>query len=210
LSEDRFVVIPNGVEIASVMRQAAQDSASDAAQATEGRLIASIGRLERYKGHHRIVEAMPQILARKPDARLWIAGKGPFERDLRVLADSLGIGDRVEIRAVPGGDRAAMAREVSATDLVVLLSEFETHPLSVLEAASLGCSVLVADSPGLRELAAAGLARSMPLDAPPARVAEAVVEQLEHPHVPAAVALPTWDECAEALLTLYRDVTGTR
>jgi glycosyltransferase involved in cell wall biosynthesis len=95
-------------------------------------------------------------------------------------------------------------------DLVVLLSDFETQPLAVLEAASLGRPVLVADSPGLRDLAAAGLARSVPLRATPARVAEAVLEQLEQPEAPTPLSLPTWDETATALSRLYSEVVQSR
>ena len=45
-------------------------------------LICSVGRLERYKGHHRLVAAMPALLEMAPDARLVIVGRGSYERQL--------------------------------------------------------------------------------------------------------------------------------
>jgi glycosyltransferase involved in cell wall biosynthesis len=208
LESTRFTVIPNGFDLGSGWNGNAP--LREPTPPTESPLIASIGRLERYKGHHRILGAMPKILDRRPDARLWIGGSGNFEPDLRRLAVSLGIDDRVDIRAVPPADRTAMAREIRAADLVVLLSEFETQPLAVLEAVSLGRPVLVADSPGLRELAEAGLARTVPLDAQPEHIADAVLDQLEHPDPPVPIDLPTWDQCAESLVSVYTDARGRR
>jgi glycosyltransferase involved in cell wall biosynthesis len=211
LDRARFAIVPNGVEMPQDAKVPAHERELGAASdRRNGSLIISIGRLERYKGHHRILRAMPQILARRPDARLWITGSGAFEADLQRLAAALGIGDRVKISSIPGGDRAAMTRLMREADLVVLLSDFETQPLAVLEAASLGRPVLVADSPGLRDLTAAGLARSVALHATPARVAEAVLEQLDHPEPPTPLSLPTWDETATALSRLYRDVVQSR
>ena len=40
-------------------------------------LLVSVGRLERYKGHHRILRALPAILAQAPNARLLLVGSGP-------------------------------------------------------------------------------------------------------------------------------------
>jgi len=42
-------------------------------------LIVSGGRLERYKGHHRAIAALPELIRRVPDARLYVVGTGPYE-----------------------------------------------------------------------------------------------------------------------------------
>jgi glycosyltransferase involved in cell wall biosynthesis len=173
-------------------------------------LIASIGRLERYKGHQRILSAFPHILKEKPEARLWIAGAGPYETELRRQAARLGVADRVDIRAVPAADRGAMARELSKVGLVVLLSEYETQPIAVLEALALGRPALVADSSGMTELAERGLARAVPLRSSPEQVAAAALDQLCRPLAPQPLKLPTWDDCASGLLALYESVLQER
>jgi glycosyltransferase involved in cell wall biosynthesis len=137
---------------------------------------------------------------------LWIAGTGPFEQELRRQAEALGIAGRVEIRAVPPDERERMAEEIARAALVVLMSEYETQPLAVLEAVALGRPVLVADTSGMSELAERALAVAIPLESPPGRLAEAIVEQLESPHQPPPTRLPTWDDCAGELLHLYRRV----
>ena len=99
-----------------------------------------------------------------------------------------------------------MAEEVSHAALVVLLSEYETHPIAVLEAIALGRPALVAATSGLNEIANKGLAQAIPLDSTSRQVAEAVLDQLRRPQVPPPFKLPTWDECATELLALYQKV----
>jgi glycosyltransferase involved in cell wall biosynthesis len=198
LPRDRFVLIPNGSDLPrpGTLAEVPRDPA----------LIASIGRLEHYKGHHRVIAALPYVLQRRPQARLWIAGTGPYERSLRELAESLGVSQRVDIRPVPPEERERMARELSRVKVVVSLSEFETQPIAALEAVALGCRLVVADTPGLSTLADEGLARSVALESSPEQVAVAVLEEMERPPVTPAPRLPTWDDCADALLELYTSV----
>lgn len=197
LPRERFVVIPNGADMPPVGQVPTSPK--------ERTVIASVGRLERYKGHQRLISALPRLRQLQPDVHLWIAGKGPYEADLRLLAQKLGVQDRVEIRAIPATERAAMASELAQAALVALLSDYETHPIAALEALALGRPVLVTDTSGLGELAARGLARAIPLNSTPEQVAEAAYAQLRDPLIPqGGFTLPTWDDCANGLLSLYR------
>jgi glycogen synthase len=195
---ERFALISNGSDLpgAATLRNASSD----------GALIASVGRLERHKGHHRVIAAMPHVLQRRPDARLWLAGSGPYEPSLRRLAEELGVSERVEIRAVPVEEREQMAKELSQVKVMVSLSEFETQPIAALEALALGCRLVVADTRGLSAFAEEGLARAVRLEDPPAKIAAAILEELDRPRVAEPPKLPTWDECADALLELYESV----
>ena len=200
LPEECFVTIPNGADLPGSVQRLEPNR--------EETLIASIGRLERYKGHQRIIAAMPAILKERPETRLWIAGNGQYEPALRSLVKKLRIEDRVEFRAIPPDQRMKMAEEVSRASLVVLLSEYETHPIAILEALALGRPALVADTSGLSELCEQGLARAIPLESTPTQVAAAVLDQLRNPLIPMKINLPSWDDCAEGLLNLYREITA--
>lgn len=201
----RFVLIPNGVDLPRPAADAARS-----VPAAAGPLIASVGRLERYKGHQRVLAALPHLLGAEPGVRLWIAGAGPYERELRRMARELDVDDRVEISAVPADDRARMARRLGEADLVVLLSDFETHPIAALEALALGRPVLVASGSGSGELARRGLARAIDPHAGPAAIGAAMARELRDPLVPAALELSTWDDCAARLLDLYRTIAAAR
>jgi glycosyltransferase involved in cell wall biosynthesis/GT2 family glycosyltransferase len=192
---ERFALIPNGTELA--FSEARPQTRNGAAT------LASIGRLERYKGHHRVIEAFPEVLKQRPEASLAIVGTGPYEEDLRNLAAELGVAERVRFTSTPPDQPQAMAELLSEISLVVLMSEFETHPLVALEAAAAGCRLLVADASGLGELAADGVARGIPLDEDAATIGRAAVEELAKPAPENRPVLSSWDECAAALLDLY-------
>lgn len=173
---------------------------------TEGSpLVVSVGRLEEYKGHHRILRAMPEILRKAPGARLELIGTGPFERSLRDMAAELGVTGQVAIRSFGPHERGGLGRVVSDADVVCLLSEYEAHPVAVMEALGTGAKVLLADTSGLSELGRHGLATTIELEAPPAEVAAAVLDLAAAPRI-AAPPLQSWDDCAGQLHALYREV----
>jgi glycosyltransferase involved in cell wall biosynthesis len=173
-------------------------------------LIVSVGRLERYKGHQRLITALPSIRQQRPDARLLILGTGPYEGDLRLLARLEGVAEAVEIRSLPAHDRQEMARTLAGAALVALLSEYEAHPIAVLEALSIQRPVLVANTSGLRELGQQGLVRTVELNSTPQEIARAALHQIDESLVPAITALPTWDECASQLIQLYEEAVAVR
>ncbi len=173
-------------------------------------LVVSIGRLERYKGHHRAVEALPRILTQRPGARLLVLGSGPYEEELRALARNLGVEDRVEIRFVPPVQRDAMARALAGAGVVTLLSDYEAHPVAVMEALAVGRPAVVLRTSGLTELADDGWVRGVDADADAATVADAVLAQLADPLVPDVAELPDWESSTAELADVYADVLGAR
>ncbi len=197
LSRKRFVVISNG---GATFPEVAPCSTQNET------LIISPGRLERYKGHHKLITALPAIREQCPDARLLILGVGPYEAELRQLAQRTRVCDYVDIRSVPATDRRMMAEVLSRATVVALLSEYEAHPVAVMEALTLRRPVVVANTSGLHEIAQQGLAREIPLESTPHEVAHAILRQIEEPLVPPAnFTLPTWDECAEQVEAVYRE-----
>lgn len=199
LPPHKVAVIPNGITSAPLPGEA---------HSRDEHLIISPGRLQRYKGHQHMIAALPHIRTQCHNARLLILGAGPYESHLRRLAAHLGIAEHVEIRAVPAAQRQEMAALLSRAALVTLLSEYEAHPVAILEALALGRPALVADTSGLRELAQQGLVRAIPPHSTPAQIAATVLQQLDEPHMPSRIALPDWDECAARLYATYMTAAG--
>ncbi|GAB3684497.1 glycosyltransferase family 4 protein [Angustibacter aerolatus] len=181
-----------------------------------GRIVSS-GRLEEYKGHQRIIAALPRIRQRVPEAHLVVLGTGPYEAPLRALAHELGVADVVDIRSVPPGDRLAMARELASASIMASLSSYEAHPVGIMEAVTLGLPVVGLDVAGTGDLVEDGLVTGIPGDATPDQVADALADALVAtgargavPHVPVAVELPTWETSTEQLAQVYREVLAAR
>jgi len=192
-------LIPNGCDALPI------DHAAEVPQGSP--LLVSVGRLVRSKGHHRVLAALPAILARAPDARLVIAGRGPDEQQLRETARRLGVGDRVSVCFFGPERRAVLGQLMATADVFCLLSQYESQAVAVLEALGVGTKALVSDIPAHSELGRAGIVTTIALDAPPERIATAVLAVAAAPPPPPP-DLPSWDVCVEQLHRLYEEVTA--
>lgn len=176
-------------------------------QVIPGRIV-SPGRLERYKGHHRVIESLPHVIRDKPDAHLVILGGGSYEAELRNFAERYDVTDRVTIRELPPADRQAMATEMAQACVIAAMSDYESQGIAVLEALSLGRPVVGCDVAAVGELVAEGLVQGVAPDAPAPAIAQQLLKAMSAP-VPAALGeLPTWDRSAEELGQLYLSVAG--
>jgi glycosyltransferase involved in cell wall biosynthesis len=172
-----------------------------------GRIVSS-GRLERYKGHHRVVEALPHVMHLVTDAHLVILGAGPYELELRALARRIGVLDRVTITQIPPSDRQAMATALAKSSVVAALSDYEAHPVAVMEALSIGRPVVGYDIAGIGDLVTEGWVRGVAPGAPAAVIASEIVQAMSSHPTAAPSALPTWDSCAEQLAQAYWASSG--
>jgi glycosyltransferase involved in cell wall biosynthesis len=199
LERDAVTVVRNGVSTLPI----ADASPDDAL--TGSPLLLSVGRLERYKGHHRAIAAMPAILECHPRATLVVVGDGPFRDELVRVAHDVAP-RQTHFRAYGAPDRAELGRLMARADAVVLLSEYEAHPVAVIEALSLGVPVVAARTSGLIELIDAGLVTGVDIDAPPDVVADAIDCAISGAR--GAPELPTWDGCAHDIAALYKAVSS--
>lgn len=167
-----------------------------------GRIVSS-GRLERYKGHHRVIEALPHLVHEVPSAHLVVLGSGPYEKELRDLADRLGVGERVAITQVPPADRLAMAAALAESSVVAALSDYEAHPVAVMEALSVGRPVVGYDIAGMRELIQDGWVRGITPGESAAVVARELACAMSAPSLVNPADLPTWESCANQLAQVY-------
>ncbi|MGO9857155.1 MAG: glycosyltransferase family 4 protein [Acidimicrobiales bacterium] len=171
-------------------------------------LVCSVARLERYKGHHRLIAAMPALLDLAPGAHLAVIGQGSFEQQLRRQIAELGVEHAVTLTSFDGTQREALGALMRSSDVVALMSEYEANPVAVMEALALGRKVVVADTSGLSELAAEGLATTVPLHASAGVLAGVLFGVAARPD-PVPPDLPTWDDCADQLLGLYDEILST-
>ena len=197
LEPERIRLIRNGAEPLPVGVSPPEVSGSP--------LVCTVGRLDRLKGHHRLIEAMPALLDLAPDAHLAVIGQGNFERQLRRLTARLQVEQAVTFTSFEATQREALGALVRSSDVVALMSDYEAHPVAVMEAIALGRKVVVADTSGLSELAAEGLAVAVPVDAPPRALAQVLADVAHRPD-PVAPNLPTWDDCVDQLLGLYGEI----
>jgi glycosyltransferase involved in cell wall biosynthesis/O-antigen/teichoic acid export membrane protein len=196
LSRDRFRVIRNGFEMPGRRRSFRGDPPGPP-------VILSIGRLERYKGHHRVIAAMETVVEAHPLAELYVVGSGPDEERLRRRAAASSAAARIRFVSFPPERREELAELIGRAHLVALLSEYEAHPVSVMEAIGLGRRVLVAQNSGLHELAEQGLAGEVPLSSSDQEIGDAMLDLLRRPAPKSAARLQNWQTCVDQLAALY-------
>jgi glycosyltransferase involved in cell wall biosynthesis len=144
-----------------------------------------------------------------PEAHLLILGRGPYESNLYELARHLGVSDRVSIKYIAPADRQGMATALAESGVVAALSDYEAHPVAVMEALCVARPVVGYDIAGIGELFEAGWVRGVPHDAPAAAVARELVRAMSSPLPVDHGQLPTWDSCADQLAHVYLSSLGT-
>jgi glycosyltransferase involved in cell wall biosynthesis len=149
IPRDSIRVIRNGVLIPPPM----PDDERRAVRAGWGAgqddlVVAYVGSMRPGKGHVRIVEAMPTLLAAVPRARLVLVGGGPTRPEVERRIDALGLRDRVVLT----GDVLDARPLFGALDVFVSASEAEGLPNSVLEAAAAGIGIVATAAGGTIEI----------------------------------------------------------
>lgn len=198
LDGSRFRIIQNGGNILE---------SANRAEVIPGRIV-SCGRLERYKGHQRVIEALPIVQQAIPGATLSILGSGSYERQLRSLINTLELETSVMIEYISPYDRQRMAQELGRAAVVAALSEYEAHPVAIMEALTLGIPAVGLDAAGIGDLVEDGLVRGVPRDASPTMIARSLIAALGGQRESGSATLPTWEGAAVDLAHIYMDVAG--
>jgi glycosyltransferase involved in cell wall biosynthesis len=141
-------------------------------------LVVTLARHEYQKGLDVLLDAVPTILARRPDAQFIVAGREGAESDaLARQADRLGITSSVRML----GMRDDAPDLLCAADVFVLPSRREGMPGSVIEAIALRAPVVASDIAQVREVVDSEMA-TLVQPSSPSDLALAVLGVLNHPH----------------------------
>ncbi len=175
---DRVVTIPNGIEVERVRPTMARAEARSALGIKpQDFAFGTAGRLEPIKRLDLFLHTAQQILKREPRARFVIAGEGGELENLRTLAGSRGIEQKVLFL----GHRDDIYNVLQAFDALLLTSDHEGLPMVLLEAMWLGVSVVSRPVGGIPEVVTDG-AQGVLLDSSdPSEIAERCLALLADP-----------------------------
>ena len=146
--------------------------------------VGTVTRLMPAKGNEFLIGAVPEIIARHPRARVFIAGEGELQGALEEQARALGLGDRLVFL----GFQRDVAAVLSALDVLVFPSLWEGTPLTVFEALAMGKPIVATDADGLMDVL---IDRRDALVVPKrdsARIAAAVSTLIEQPELAAKLS----------------------
>ena len=156
LPPDKVTVIPNAVDVETFGCGGQPDEALKARLGlTAASVIGFIGSFYAYEGLDLLLDALPALLQRRPDARVLLVGGGAQEAALKAQARQLGLSDKVVFTGrVP---HAEVQRYYNLVDVLAYprrsmrLTQLVT-PLKPLEAMAQGRVMVASDVGGHKEL----------------------------------------------------------
>ncbi len=178
IPEDKLRVVPSGIDLARV-----QDVKADAKALRAGlgegkkrRLIAlNVASLTDHKGQKYLLEAIPAVLAKLPQALFVIVGDGELEAELKQQANILALDEDVLVFT---GFRDDVPALLQACDLFVISSHLEGLCTSVMDAMAAGKAVVATTAGGLPEVVADGQTGLLVPPRDPEKLAQALLELL--------------------------------
>ncbi|AJP59114.1 hypothetical protein UC34_23505 [Pandoraea vervacti] len=112
-----------------------------------GARVLFAGRLSDEKNVNKLIEALIRVVASRAEVSVDMFGEGPLRERLRTRIDAAGFAKRI----VMHGFSTNLAAEMARADIVISVSSFEGNPNVVLEAAAIGCPLVISDIPAHRE-----------------------------------------------------------
>jgi glycosyltransferase involved in cell wall biosynthesis len=129
VKKERIEIVPDGISLAALQ-------GADQLDLQAGALL-YVGRLEKYKRVDLAIAALHHL---PENFRLYIIGKGPEEDSLRQQANNLKVDDRVAfMKDVPDD---MLYRWYRSVQILVMMSEAESFPMTTIEAMATGCRVV--------------------------------------------------------------------
>ncbi len=199
---EKIRVLRNGVDL--VLFRPADREACRAKLGLTATTLLSVGHLIPRKGHDLIIRALQGL----PGMHLVIVGSGPQEAELKGLAASLGVAERVRfLGALP---QSRLSELYSAADLLVLASSREGWANVLLEAMACGTPVVASNVWGTPEVVAAPEVGELLAERTPQAIAHSVRWIIERK--PDRRAIRTyaerfsWDATTAGQLELFQDI----
>ena len=110
------------------------------------RVILCPARLSQQKRHDLLIKAARDVVDRVENAIFLLAGDGELKDDISRWIAEAGLGERMRLL----GHRTDIRELITASDIVVLSSDFEGFPYVLMEAAARGTPSVATDVGGVR------------------------------------------------------------
>ncbi|MGD2141857.1 MAG: N-acetyl-alpha-D-glucosaminyl L-malate synthase BshA [Candidatus Bathyarchaeota archaeon] len=135
-------------------------------------VVTHISNLRPVKRVHDLVYAMAIVTKEVPEAKLVLIGDGPDRHSIEVLVKRLKLSNNILLT----GFRSDVAHLLGCSDVVVLCSETESAPLTLLEGMSSGLPVIATKVGGIPEIVQDGVNGFLVPPKNPEAIAERLLE----------------------------------
>ncbi len=204
LPEEKYVVIPNGIELESLKKMKKK---------RVPHMILSVGRLVKQKGMHRLIAAMPEVLHAHPDARLHIVGGGPERDALELQSKKLGVSAAVTFHGhIQFEEKSRLMELFSQAEVFSLMADSESQGLVYGMGIATRCKVLTTNQSAMKELVQAGAALGIDHPDDSHAIASGIIQLFNSPlpKIEMESLLWSWERVGNAVLGVYRELCGQK
>lgn len=142
-------VIPTGVNLTMYQKQCSDGELRHLRQrlgfSDKTPVLLALSRLAYEKNIHEIIEALPDILAKRLDARLVIVGDGPARQTLERQVSAMDLNQYVQFTGTVPNEDVHLYYQMA--NVLVSASDTETQGLTYIEALASGLPIVVMRSP---------------------------------------------------------------
>ncbi len=216
VKEDKIRVIHNGVDVNKF--QPASNKHKVKAELgfnPDDIAILSVGRLYARKGLFTLIESMPAVVKRFPNAKFIISGRGQSNEMKKLVAHAQRLSVKNNIIFTGYYPDAKLPKLYQAADVFAFSTFYEHHPFAVLEALSSQLPVVTTNVGGIPETITDGKNGFMCQPFNSKQFSERILFLLEHPAASAEMAFLArktmveqyaWNIVVKQAMAVYKEV----
>ncbi len=149
LEPDRITVVYDGIDTGHFQcRDEAKDLYDELGLDPSKPIIGNVAALAPHKDQQNLLQAAKMVLEQVPEAQFLIVGVGELDRELKQLANELGILDKIKFT----GFREDVPQILTILDIFAVSSYLEGLGSSTLEAMAAGLPIVATQTGGIPEI----------------------------------------------------------
>ena len=208
---DLISIVHSGIDLSRFDNVEAPDYRAEFGLAEDAVVIGNVAALVDHKGHRFLLDAVPAVLERHPEARFVICGDGELWDELHAQRARLGI----EKQVIFAGFRPDVPGLLGFFDLFVMSSHLEGLNTSILDALAMRRPVVATDAGGIPEIIRDGETGLLVPAKDPPGLASAICRLIDQPPLARRLAEGgrqwverefTTDAMVEGTLAVYREL----
>lgn len=212
---ERITVVPTGIDLGRYQTTTPGSLRKELGLADDTPLIGTVAILRRKKGHAELIEAIPTVLEKFPNAHFVFAGDGPQTDNLNQRINELGLTRNVHLL----GLRSDVVNVLASLDLFILPTHQEALGTAFIEAAAMGVPAIASRVDGVPEVVCDGKTGLLVPVGNSAAIAESIIRLLSDNSLREAMsaAARPWVEAhysrevmVEGMLAVYQKLLAAK
>jgi len=142
--KERIIAIPYGLNLEEInVLYTKEECRTKLSLSTDDKIILFVGGLINYKSPNLLIESLPLVIEKIPEAKLVLVGDGPMRQELERLAEKLSISDKVKFAGTVVGDLRALYYNAADVFAFPSTGRTESFGIVLLEAAAARLPIVV-------------------------------------------------------------------